>query len=92
MRKDLRGGKVYVDYHRNGRGATAVAPYSTRARPGAPVSMPISWEELGKLSSAAHFTVETARHYLKKRGTDPWRDFDRSRVDLNQIVASKSAA
>ncbi len=45
MRKDLRGGKVYVDYNRNGRSATAVAPYSTRARKGAAIAMPISWEE-----------------------------------------------
>jgi bifunctional non-homologous end joining protein LigD len=93
MRKDLRGGKIYIDYHRNGRGATAVAPYSTRAREGAPVSMPISWEELGKLSSASHFTVETARRYLEKRKTDPWRDFAKSRVDVRKIVGTlKSAA
>jgi bifunctional non-homologous end joining protein LigD len=92
MRKDLRGGKVYIDYHRNGRGATAVAPYSTRARAGAPVSMPISWKELGKLTSAAEFTVETARRYLEKRKTDPWDDFERSRVDLREIVKRKSAA
>ena len=92
MRKDLRGGKVYIDYHRNGRGATAVAPYSTRAREGAPVSMPISWKELGKLSSAAEFTVETVCRYLEKRKTDPWDDFERSRVDLREIVGQKSAA
>ncbi|HEY1629430.1 MAG TPA: DNA ligase D [Tepidisphaeraceae bacterium] len=92
MRKDLRGGKIYVDYNRNGRSATAVAPYSTRARPGAAVSMPISWEELGKLKSADHFTVETARRYLNKRKTDPWRDFERSRVDLHKLLARKSAA
>ncbi len=92
MRKDLRGGKVYIDYHRNGRGATAVAPYSSRARAGAAVSMPISWDELGKLSSAAHFTVETAGQYLKKRKTDPWRAFDKSRIDLQKLVRGKSAA
>jgi bifunctional non-homologous end joining protein LigD len=92
MRKDLRDGKIYVDYNRNGRSATAVAPYSTRARPGAAVSMPISWEELGKLKSADHFTVETARRYLNKRKTDPWRDFERSRVDLHKLLARKSAA
>jgi len=92
MRKDLRNGKIYVDYHRNGRGATAVAPYSTRAREGAAVSMPISWEELGKLSSAADFTVETAGQFLEKRKLDPWRDFAKSRVDLRKIVARESAA
>ncbi len=86
MRKDLRTGKVYVDYNRNGRGATAVAPYSTRARPGAPLAMPISWEEFGKLKSANHFTVETAGRYLEKRKTDPWRDFERSRVDLHEAL------
>ena len=84
--------RYYIDYHRNGRGATAVAPYSTRARVGAPVSLPISWEEIGKLSSAAHFTVETARQYLSKRKADPWRDFEKSRIDLHKVVARKSAA
>jgi bifunctional non-homologous end joining protein LigD len=92
MRKDLRGGKVYIDYHRNGRGATAVAPYSTRARVGAPVSLPISWEELGKLSSAAQFTVEKARHFLSRRKNDPWRDFEKSRIDLRKLVERRSAA
>ena len=90
MRKDLRGGKIYVDYNRNGRGATAVAPYSSRARAGAPVAMPISWDELGKLKSADYFNVRTARRYLEKRKTDPWRDFEKSRVDLNDIVGRKS--
>jgi bifunctional non-homologous end joining protein LigD len=92
MRKDLRGGKVYIDYHRNGRGATAVAPYSTRARAGAPVSMPISWSELGKLKSASQFTVEMAGRYLEKRKTDPWRGFAESRADLGKIISRKSAA
>jgi len=86
MRKDLREGKVYVDYNRNGRSATAVAPYSTRARPGAAVAMPISWNELGKIDSANHFKVETVGRYLDKRKTDPWRDFEKSRVDLNKAV------
>lgn len=84
MRKDLRGGKVYVDYNRNGRSATAVAPYSTRARKGAAIAMPISWEELGKLKSADQFSVKTARRYLDKRKSDPWRNFEKSRVDIHQ--------
>jgi DNA primase len=50
--------------------------------------MPISWEELGKLSSAAQFTVESARRYLEKRKIDPWRDFDRSRIDLHRAIAA----
>jgi bifunctional non-homologous end joining protein LigD len=92
MRKDLRGGKVYLDYNRNGRTATAVAPYSTRARAGAPVSMPISWDELGRLKSANQFNVKTALQYIDKRKKDPWRDFEKSRVDLHKIIGRRSAA
>jgi bifunctional non-homologous end joining protein LigD len=92
MRKDLRRGKVYLDYNRNGRSATAVAPYSTRARPGAPVSMPISWTDLGKLKSADHFRVEMVGRYLEKRKSDPWQDFEKSRVDLHKVIGQKSAA
>jgi bifunctional non-homologous end joining protein LigD len=88
MRKDLRVGKVYIDYHRNGRGATAVAPYSTRARAVAPISMPIAWDQLGKLSSAAQFTVGNARRYLARRRNDPWRGFERARVDLRKMVVT----
>lgn len=91
MRKDLRGGKVYIDYNRNERTATAVAPYSTRARPGAPVSMPISWRELGQIKSGGHFTVKTAPPYLARRRADPWRDFEQSRVNVREIVLGKSA-
>jgi bifunctional non-homologous end joining protein LigD len=92
MRKDLRGGKIYLDYNRNGRSATAVAPYSTRARAGAPISMPISWDELGRLESANHFTVETAGRYLDRRKADPWRSFERSRVDLRKLVSKGAVA
>jgi bifunctional non-homologous end joining protein LigD len=92
MRKDLRGGKVYIDYNRNGRSATAVAPYSTRARPGAAVAMPLSWEELPKLSSADQFKLAAIEKYLNKRKNDPWRDFNKSRVDLYKVIATKSAA
>ena len=48
MTKSLRKGKIFIDYFRNSREATSVAPYSTRARPGAPVSAPLSWEQLGR--------------------------------------------
>src|SRR5690606_14026384 len=54
--KSKRKGKILVDYLRNGRGSTAVAPYSTRARPGAAVSMPIGWDELGPAIGADYFT------------------------------------
>jgi bifunctional non-homologous end joining protein LigD len=92
MRKDLRGGKVYIDFHRNGRTATAVAPYSTRARETGAVSMPIAWDELPKIKSADQFTIASAGKYLDKRKSDPWRDFDKSRIDLFKVIQQKSAA
>ncbi len=86
MRKDLRVGKVYIDYNRNGRSATAVCPYSVRARPAAPIAMPVTWDELAKLKSASAFNVGSVAGYLKKRKMDPWADFEKSRVDLHRIV------
>jgi bifunctional non-homologous end joining protein LigD len=87
MRKDLRKGKVYIDYHRNGRGATAVAPYSTRAREGAPVSMPIEWSRLSRIKSANQFTVNNIKTELKK--AEPWRDLDRKRVDVRKQIGQQ---
>ena len=81
--KSKRKGKTLVDYLRNGRGATAVAPYSTRARPGAAVSMPIDWSELGESIGPDYFTVENALARLA--GTpDPWGDFWRTARPLGR--------
>ena len=73
--KSKRRGKILVDYLRNGRGATAVAPYSTRARAGAPVSMPLAWDELGPGLGPAYFTVDNTPTRLAHLKTDPWADF-----------------
>ncbi|MGA0532822.1 DNA ligase D [Hansschlegelia sp. KR7-227] len=73
--KAKRGGKILVDYLRNGRGATAVAPYSTRARPGAAVSAPLAWDELGPEIGPAHFTVDNTPTRLAALGSDPWEGF-----------------
>jgi bifunctional non-homologous end joining protein LigD len=73
--KAKRTGKILVDYLRNQRGATAVAPYSTRARPGAAVSMPLAWDELSSAIGPAYFTVMTAPTRLATLGADPWGDF-----------------
>jgi bifunctional non-homologous end joining protein LigD len=70
--KALRNKRIFVDYLRNGRGATAVASYSVRARPGAPVAMPLSWSDLGKLKRADAFTMRDVPEMLKKRRKDPW--------------------
>ncbi|MFC7052100.1 DNA ligase D [Hansschlegelia quercus] len=76
--KAKRGGKILVDYLRNGRGATAVAPYSTRARPGAAVSAPLTWDELGPAIGPAYFTVSTMPTRLASLQRDPWEGFRKS--------------
>ena len=70
--KAKRNKRIFIDYLRNSRDATAVAPYSTRARPGAAVSVPIEWSELGSLKSADQFTVLNLPARLKRQRTDPW--------------------
>ena len=71
-RKNKRTGKIFVDWVRNGRGATSVAPYSVRARKGAPVSMPIAWREL---DTVAPNGVDMAGAVSRLRRKDPWAGF-----------------
>ena len=75
MSKAKRGGKVFVDHFRNGRGATAVTSYSLRSRPGAPVALPISWDELGKVNAGNEWTAARVLRRLRARDEDPWQEF-----------------
>lgn len=73
--KAKRNGRIFIDYLRNGRGSTAVAAYSTRARPGAAISMPLEWSELTSEIGPAHFTVGNIGNRLQAIRSDPWADF-----------------
>lgn len=70
--KSGRSKRIFIDYLRNSREATAVAPYSTRARPGAPVSVPIEWSELSNLKAANQYTVLNLMQRLARQRKDPW--------------------
>jgi bifunctional non-homologous end joining protein LigD len=82
LAKRARTGRIFIDYLRNGRGATAVAVYSTRARSGAPVSTPLAWDELSPQILPNHFTVANLPGRLSTLDTDPWKDFSRSAAPL----------
>ncbi|WP_397473422.1 DNA ligase D [Pusillimonas sp.] len=82
--KARRKGVVFVDYLRNGRGATAIAAFSARAREGAPVSMPVAWEELDTQHDlrGARFNIANALEYRQEQGGDPWQGYASSRKPL----------
>jgi bifunctional non-homologous end joining protein LigD len=80
--KARRRGRVFIDYLRNSREATAIVPYSTRARAGAPVAVPLAWSELSSLRSAKQYTVKNIAQRLSKLTSDPWAGLARSRQAL----------
>jgi bifunctional non-homologous end joining protein LigD len=84
--KRYRKGKIFLDYLRNGRGATAVASFSLRARAGAPVAMPIRWEELGRIKSGHAFDIATAQARVKRLRKHPWDGIDKVKQDLDQVM------
>ncbi len=79
VRKAKRTNKIFIDWIRNGRGATSVAPYSIRARKGARISMPIAWEEL---DTVAPDGINMAEALRRIGGNDPWKDFFRNNQQL----------
>jgi bifunctional non-homologous end joining protein LigD len=82
VKKSAREKRIFVDYLRNSREATAVAPFSTRARPGAPVSTPLTWEELGSQTSANRYTVLNLSQRLARLRKDPWADIGKLKQPL----------
>jgi len=82
MTKSIRKGKIFLDYLRNGRGATAVVAYSTRARAGAPISTPVDWNELGPRLAPNKFTVLNIARRLGALKDDPWAGIGKVRQKL----------
>jgi bifunctional non-homologous end joining protein LigD len=74
-----RQGRIFIDYLRNSRESTAIVPYSTRARPGAPVAVPVAWSELGSLKASNQYTVRNLSQRLSRLRSDPWAVMARTR-------------
>lgn len=85
MAKDKRHGRIFVDYLRNAREATAIAPFSSRARSGAPVATPIAWEELSE-DVRGRFDIDTVPKRLAGLESDPWNGF----FELRQSITAKA--
>jgi bifunctional non-homologous end joining protein LigD len=84
--KASRKGKIFIDYLRNGRGATSICAYSTRARADAPVSTPLFWEELETDVRANTYTVRNLPERLEGLDADPWADFLKVRQSLTAAM------
>jgi bifunctional non-homologous end joining protein LigD len=85
IRKAARTGKIFIDYLRNGEGASAVAPYSTRARKGAPIALPIDWKELKSLKGGDEFHMKDAIRRIKK---NPWKSMTTAKVAGQKLPVS----
>jgi bifunctional non-homologous end joining protein LigD len=83
--KSLRKGKIFVDYMRNSLEQTSIAAYSTRARTGAPVSVPVTWEELGRTKAGSQYTVLNLSKRLASVKRDPWKDIERVKQELPDL-------
>jgi bifunctional non-homologous end joining protein LigD len=79
-----RAKKILIDYLRNNRTNTSIAAFSTRARPGAPVSVPLTWAELKPSLDPGSFTVRTVARRLSRMRGDPWRDYGTLRQKLTR--------
>ena len=90
--KAARTGLIFIDWLRNTRGATSIAPWSTRAREGAPISAPLSWDQLDDLKSGAQFRLENVLALVRGRGGDPWAPLLRARQRLTRAMTDGLAA
>lgn len=84
--KSKRKGKIFIDWLRNRRGATAIAPYSLRARRSAPIATPVSWKELSEIESAAEFNLTNIHDRLTTLKQDPWKGRSETRQSLAKSI------
>jgi bifunctional non-homologous end joining protein LigD len=89
MTKARRKGKIYIDYLRNGRGATFICPYSTRARNGAPVSVPIHWDELNYELRSDQFTIRNLSQRIARLKHDPWEGIEKTKQLITSAIQKK---
>jgi bifunctional non-homologous end joining protein LigD len=87
--KVKRAGKIYLDYLRNERGATAIASYSTRARPGANVATPLSWDELSGSWRPKRFNTRSVPERLETMKHDPWQGFFEARQTITKAMRAE---
>ncbi|HXH76141.1 MAG TPA: DNA ligase D [Bacteriovoracaceae bacterium] len=92
MAKKLRTNKIFVDYLRNGYGATAVVPYSLRARPTSAIALPVDWKELRKIKGPQDFTLAKALKKIKARKSDPWNGMLKLKQKIQILKPQKKAA
>lgn len=85
MSKARRNGRIFIDWLRNGRGATSVCSWSLRAREGAPVAVPIRWEELGRVAGPDAFDLRMALKRAKTLKADPWEGYAQIRQSLPKL-------
>ncbi|AWI58724.1 DNA ligase D [Sinorhizobium fredii] len=90
MSKAKRKGRIFIDWLRNERGATAIAPYSSRAREGGPIATPVGWDELERLSAANTFHIGDILERIEA-DTDPWRDIGKVKQSLTKKMMDSVA-
>jgi len=89
VKKIDRRGRILIDWLRNGLGATAVASFSPRARPGATVAMPLSWDDVTENLDPSRFTLDTVPRLLAQRRSDPWAEFAATQQTLPALSDKK---
>jgi len=89
MAKSGRRGRIFIDYLRNVRGATAAAAYSLRARPGVPASVPVHWHELPEIDDPADLNYASVPERLARDFVDPWVDMEQAARALTKEMERK---